>query len=343
MSRRLLLIGSVFIVLIAIIIFILWPNITLDSENNSTTVKPIIRLALAKTFITGPILIALKQNYFEEEGLNVKVVGEYSSGKESFEKMLKGEADISTIATTPAVFNSFKRKDYSIFVTYLTSYDGIKIIARKDRNISKPADLKQKTIGITPGTISQILLDSFLAYNKILIKELKLKHYKGSELPDALANGEVDAISIWEPYAYFAQKKLQNLAVEIPTFRVYRTSINMAVMNDFATKNPILLQKIIKAIIKAVDFMKNEKPKAQVLIAETLDMDINLVKEFWKDVNFTIALDQLLIITMENEIRWAIEHGIVSNPVIPNYLDFINYEILEQVKPEAVTLIREVK
>ena len=343
MTRRPLLIGAVFIGVITLIIFTYWTNFTLDSENNSAAVKPTIRLALAKTFITGPLLIALKQNYFEEEGLNIQVVGEYSSGKESFEKMLKGDADISTIATTPAVFNSFKRKDYSIFVSYLTSYDGVKIIARKDRNINEPVDLKQKMIGIVPGTISQILLDSFLSYNKIFIKELKLKHYKGSELPNALVNGEVDAISIWEPYAYFAQKRLRDLALKIPTYRVYRTSINMAVMNDFAAKNPMLLQKVIKALIKAVDFMKNEKSQSQNLMAEILDLDINLVEEFWKDVKFTIGLDQLLIITMENEIRWAIEHGIVSTPVIPNYLDFINYEILEQVKPEAVTLIRATK
>lgn len=331
------------VVCVVIIIVSYWYFIRNDSKNNSTVIKPTIRLALAKAFITGPLLIALKQNYFEEEGVIVQVVGEYSSGKESFEKMLRGEADISTVATTPVVFNSFDRKDFSIFTTYLTSYDGIKIIGRKDRNINSPMDLKQKTIGIVPGTISQILLDSFLAYNKILIKELKLRHYKGSELPDALMKGEVDAISIWEPYAYFAQKKLGNLAIKIPTSQVYRTSINLAVMNDFAAKNPLLLQKVIKALIKAVDFMETEKSKAQKLMSEILDLDINLVTNFWQDVKYKIVLDQLLIITMENEIRWAIEHGIVSSAMTPNYLDFVNYEILEAVIPEAITLIRAAK
>jgi len=86
--------------------------------------------------------------------------------------MLRDEADISTPATTPPVFRSFNRDDYAIFVTYATTYEGVKIIARKGRGITRTSDLKGKRIGIVAGTISQLLLDSVLVFNKILVNEV---------------------------------------------------------------------------------------------------------------------------------------------------------------------------
>lgn len=317
-----------------------WKQVPANKGNpGDTAEKQTIRMTVAKALITAPVLLALEKGYFEDEGLNVIVTGQSSSGKESFESMLAGRADFSTPATTPVVANSFQSDGYSIFVTYLTTYDGVKVIARSDSGIKTPADLAGKRIGIVKGTISQILLDTLLTYNKIFISDVEMKAYRGLELPEALLRGDVDAISVWEPYANRALNLMPGIAVQIPSQRVYRIAINMAVMNTFASENPDSLVKIIAALKRATNFLNQEPEASQSILSEILEMDKTLIADLWKDMNFEISLDQLLLLTMENEARWMIGYHTLSEADIPNYLGFINYSALMQFDTDAVTII----
>ena len=300
-----------------------------------------VRLAVAKALITAPVLLALHKDYFAEEGLSVIIAGEFSSGKESFDLMLSGKADISTPATTPVVFSSFERQDYSIFATYLTTYNGIKIIGRVDRGVNSATDLKQKNIGIVNGTISQILVDTFLAYNKILLSEVNRIGFKGHELPMALSAGTVDVISVWEPHADKALQLLDGNGIQISSAQVYRIAINMAVMNDFAEKNPTVLEKIVRGLIRANAFIRDHKQQSQNIMSEILKMDKRLIAASWEDLSFAVTLDQLLLVTMENEAKWALKNRFQNTRKIPNYLNYINYKAMESVNPELITIIRD--
>ena len=43
---------------------------------------------------------------------------------------------------------------------------------------------------------------------------------------------------------------------------------------------------------------------------------------------------------MEDEARWRIENNMTAATEIPSYLDYVYLDALEEVKPEAVTIIR---
>ncbi len=300
-----------------------------------------VRLAVADAIITAPVLIALEKDFFADAGLDVEVTGRFSSGKGSFEYMLAGKADLSTPATTPVVFHSFERSDYSIFVTYVTTYEGVKIVARQDHGIRVVEDLKGKTIGLVPGTISEILLDSLLAFNKILPEEISTKNYKGDELPGALIKGDVDAISIWEPHAHSSLTRLGKTAFKLPTSKVYRIAINMATMNDFAARHPSILVKAIHALELAISFMREKPEETMDILSDLLEIDRKLIPTFTQGIHCGLSLDQLLILTMENEARWAIRNRYLESDSLPNYLNFIRYQSLESFNPEAVTLTRK--
>jgi NitT/TauT family transport system substrate-binding protein len=54
---------------------------------------------------------------------------------------------------------------------------------------------------------------------------------------------------------------------------------------------------------------------------------------------FELSLDQSLLINTEDEARWAIKNNLIDKTEIPNYLDYIYIDALEEVKPEAVGII----
>jgi NitT/TauT family transport system substrate-binding protein len=43
---------------------------------------------------------------------------------------------------------------------------------------------------------------------------------------------------------------------------------------------------------------------------------------------------------MEDGARWRIKQGIAEAANVPNYLDYIYFDALEEVKPKAIGIIR---
>ena len=60
----------------------------------------------------------------------------------------------------------------------------------------------------------------------------------------------------------------------------------------------------------------------------------------WDEFVFELSLDQSLLISLEDEARWAIKNNLTDKKEIPNFFNFIYTQALEEVKPEAVTIIR---
>ena len=80
--------------------------------------------------------------FFAEEGVNVRIVDKYPSGKRTLQGLLDGEVTVAPTAEAPIVFRSFERGDFAIVATIGSSDNEPKIIARKDSGIEKPEDLR---------------------------------------------------------------------------------------------------------------------------------------------------------------------------------------------------------
>jgi ABC-type nitrate/sulfonate/bicarbonate transport system substrate-binding protein len=298
-----------------------------------------ITLGVETSLLPAAVWVAESKGYFQKYGLDV-TIKEFDSGKASFNDMLASGVDISTVAPTPIMFNSFDRQDFSIFATFVDSYNDVKVIAHKDRGIATASDLKGKKIGTPMGTTGQFFVEAFFVYNGIRSSEVEVIDINPSDLPSALADGNVDAIVIWEPHGYNTQKLLGDKAVRLPSSDVYKETFNFMVMNDFARDNPEILKRFTKAVDYATTFIKNNKEESQKIVAERLGLDKEVTNILWDDFVFEISLHQSLIITLEDEARWAVNNDLVEAEKIPNYLDYIYIDALEEVKPEAVTIIQ---
>ncbi|MFC1907771.1 ABC transporter substrate-binding protein [Chloroflexota bacterium] len=299
-----------------------------------------VTLGVETSLLPASVWVAENKGYFKEEGLDL-IIKEFNSGKSSFWAMLEGEGvDISTVAPTPIMFSSFDRQDFYIFATFAYAYEDIKVIAHRGKGITTATDLRGKKIGTPAGTTGQFVTEAFLINNGLSSSEVEVIDISPSELPDALNNNRVDAIVIWEPHGYNAQNLLGQDAVRLPSSDIYRTTFNFMVMKDFAQVHPEVLNKFLRAIDKATDFIGKRKEESQAIVAERLKLDKELMTAIWDDVIMEIFLDQSLIVTMEAEARWAIRNKLTDKTDVPNYLDYIYYDALEEVKPEAIGIIR---
>jgi NitT/TauT family transport system substrate-binding protein len=168
-----------------------------NRSGQSKGAKEKVSLGISKSFLSIPVYIAKEKGFFSDEGIEI-IIKEYGSGKLATKSMFNGEVDISTVADIPVVFNSFKRQDFCVFATFTTSYHFVSLLTRNDTGIKTGADLKGKRIGANKGTSSHFYLAVFLADNQLSASDVEIIHYKTIELPNALKNNEVDAISVWQ-------------------------------------------------------------------------------------------------------------------------------------------------
>lgn len=308
-------------------------------KSDETGDRDKVTVGISKSFLSIPVYIAQKQGFFSDIGLDV-TLKEYSSGKKATQGLFTEEVSISTAADMPVVFESFKRQDFCILATFTYSYPFVKIIALKDSGVKKGEDLKGKKVGANRGTSSHFFLGVFLIHNRLSISDVEMINIKTVDLLAALKNNEVDAISVWQPYTQKAMQLLGDNAIELPSSEIYRTTFNFVVMKVFAKEHPEIAQKFLRAIDKAVAFIRKDREKAQEIISGSFNLDKNVVSAAWDDFVFGITLDQSLLVGWDDMAGWALENKFTDKKEFPNYLNYICLGALEAVKPKSITIIR---
>jgi NitT/TauT family transport system substrate-binding protein len=169
---------------------------------------------------------------------------------------------------------------------------------------------------------------------------VKTADLKQEELPDALASGQVEAVAAFGSSLVQAQKKLGNRGITFYDEEIYTQSFIIAAKQEYISRNPEAVKKILRALIRAEEFVSRNPAEARKIVADLSGMDLDLVRETLEDNRFSVTLDQSLVLSMEDEAEWAIENKLTDKTQVPNYLDFIYFEGLESVKPEAVRILR---
>ena len=139
-------------------------------------------------------LIAMEQGYFSEEGLSVTL--KHTDGRQAFDGMLKGECNFAVNGSPPIVLADPQRTPFTILATVMSDDDSTRIIARRDRGIANPQDLKGKRIGVKKGVIGHLFFDLFMMKQGLGQNEVVPVFMEQDGFPAALARGEIDGFSM---------------------------------------------------------------------------------------------------------------------------------------------------
>jgi len=325
------------ILLVAVIVgSYLWLSLRQPEESKYT--GPVEKITLAAGgYLTGALVyVAEDQGFFKRNGLDV-TIKHYMSGKACADALIAGEADIATSADNVFVSNSFEHADLRVFGTVALAQ--IKeMVARKDKGITTVNDLRGKKIGVTKKSGAEFLLGVFLTFNSISLQDVKLVDLKPVKMLGAISKGDVDAVITWDPYLYDIKKELGDSAVS--WFAGEEFYYVLLVKEDWIKSHPKAAKRFIKAIVAAEDYVKDNPLEAKEFVSKKFNYESDFIDYSWPRQEFAVILGQAMLTSFEDKARWRIKNKLTDKSEVLNYLDFIYMDALEEVKPDAVTIIR---
>src|SRR5438552_7121722 len=117
--------------------------------------KPLtIRLGVHSSIMGAADVIAVRQGYFKQEGLEVDA-RKFALGKEGRDAMIAGAIDINATAPTPFLIGLEKGLPYTAVALNSLFCSANHIAVLKSSDINTVGQLKGKKVGLPKGTITE--------------------------------------------------------------------------------------------------------------------------------------------------------------------------------------------
>lgn len=297
------------------------------------------RIRIARTRDLALLLLfAEQQGYFADAGLDIEYV-ETPYGRLAMEWMIEGKADMGIYAEFVFAYLGFynpKLPMKAIASVERRSPDNI--IMRWENGV--PSDLIGKKIGFAPRTTSHSFLLLFLKEHGIDKRQVKLKGLSPQAIPDAFIRGDIDAMSLWQPYAYNTLLSMKELGLPYTHFKnsgLYQSDVVLAATKSLLATNGHAVKKILECLQQAEQFCRDNPQAFQKALLSKMRITDKAIGVF---EDFTPMLSPISPAYLENINRLAdliIETDTqFKDASKPDYMDYVDNTFLLDIIKKPV-------
>lgn len=285
-----------------------------------------------------PVLAAQRQGYFAAEHLQVQV-RPYSSGKAALAALLAQQADLATVAEIPVMFAALQGTPVQIFSTVYRTGQDHGVVARRDRGIRQASDLAGKRIGVSLSTSAHFALEVLLNRQRLDTGDVRLLNYPPEGLLAALQAGEVDAVSGWDPFLGEIEDQLGPVALRFSGPDVYESQYHMVGRRAYLARQAPAVRRLLRALAQGARYCGSHPQQVLAMLPRLSPSRRAALLAEWPAHHFGIELEQSLLLTLEDQARWAVKSGLGGEGAVPNFLDYLYLDGMLAVRPSAVSVI----
>ena len=250
----------------------------------------------------APVLLAAERFYDGPTHIeHGSVMALWDEGSDLASLASSGQADIALNTETQALRAAVRHPDLRfIFPVAECPY---RIVARRSAGIASLADLSGMRVGTQIESSAEYFLNSMLRSVGLTTADTTLVHFMMrtekplNMLPEALCNGDIDAIAMWEPQVERARRLVGGDAITFYDPAIYTEKFSLcttqANLDDRGQRLRIVA--FVRALIEASLQLRAEPALGWQLVAETAGLDLQTVRDAWPYFIYpaTLATDTL--------------------------------------------------
>ncbi|WP_328832979.1 ABC transporter substrate-binding protein [Streptomyces sp. NBC_00252] len=124
----------------------------------------------------------------------------FTSGPPLLEAVNAKAVDIGGVGNTPPVFAAGADSKIKVVAAWHGTSDGDAVLVPKDSKLSRPQQLKGKSIAVAQGSSAHFQLVASLKAAGLSLSDVKVKYLQPADALAAFTSGKVDAWAVWDPY-----------------------------------------------------------------------------------------------------------------------------------------------
>lgn len=289
-----------------------------------TTEKIEARIGYETTLSNFPFFVAYELGYFEEEFIDIKII-KFNTTNEQTLALLSGQVDMIPNSSM-ALLVAAEAEHPDRFKVFIAHGDlGNKILVRDDSTITSIYNLANLKLGTYPGTTME-------TYSKISLD----RYFDESEFPtivamqppnlvEALASKQVDAIYVPEPIVSVAIQKIGAKEIlDNPLGNIMSPFTGGASVfsKEFVDKHPKESTAIMRAMEKAIDFIRENESESRDILAKYTGFEAELLQS--STLGYIWKLNEIDIEAIQTLAGILYEAGVVEHQVNTTNWYYIN-------------------
>ena len=208
------------------------------------------------------------------------------------------------------------------------------VVARKDSSIASLKDLKGKRVAIWPGSTQEVFILERLHMEGMSIKDVEPVRVSFSEMPAALARGDVDAYVGAEPGPGLSLATGVGKIVEYP-YSTPMGSLNMimATHRDTAVEKPDLTKLVLKLQKQASEYAMAHPAEMAAMTVSKLGMKKEAVEISVSNVELNWRMTPQMIAAAKSYADHMLELKQIR--AVPDFATFMDTKFSDELSQPA--------
>lgn len=259
------------------------PLLFCGCKKNENALKDVTLNEVAHSIFYAPQYVAIENGYFEEEGINLKLVTGFGADK-VMTALISGEAQIGFMGSESSIYAYNEgNSDYAVNFAQLTQRAGNFLVSRKPIDNFSWDMIKGATIlGGRAGGMPEMVLEYILRNNGIDIStDLEIVQNIDFGLTSgAFAGGQGDFTVEFEPHATALEKEGTGYVVaSLGVDSGYVPYTAYSAKKSYINKNPEIIQGFTNALQRGMEYVNSHSSEdiAKVIAPQFPDTDVDTI------------------------------------------------------------------
>lgn len=289
-----------------------------------------------------PYLVSSK-NLWKNYGIDASTL-QFTSGRLAFDAAVSGKAQFATTTDSVVGLAGANGVQSVIVAEFTRLSSGMVVVARTDRGIDTPAQLKGKRVATTLGSSGHFFLSRYLSLHGLTLKDVTVVNLRGPDAVTAITQGGIDAFAWGWDAGQQAITSAEGKVRQLPADgleKVFLSHYVLSASEELVKRDPKLVESAVRALLDAEKFYRGNTADAIGLVAERTKTSVETTKEGLSNVQIGVRLDDRLIDDLVLNGEWAIEAGLAQRPkedLRQLYKRLVYPDALRAAAPDRVSL-----